>query len=215
MEVPEYPSNSIKNRNVGVEQPGTEKMVTDISNVKPESVATGKTSLKKLPLSKRFVKTFLAEDITDVKNYIVQDVLIPSIIDGMYDVATSALGALFYGSGSKVGPPHKRKGGGKVPYNSLYSGKYPGTKTTPANRSDNEYVSFESRVDAEQCLYEMRKTIKDYGAVTVAFYKEAGNVSSVFTDNKYGWGPGDLDSVPIRRVGKEYMLELPDPTELD
>ncbi len=83
MEVPEYPSNSIKNRNVGIEQPGTEKMVTDISNVKPESVATGKTSLKKLPLSKRFVRTFLAEDIVDVKNYIVQDVLIPSIIDGM------------------------------------------------------------------------------------------------------------------------------------
>ena len=109
---------------------------------------------------------------------------------------------------------HKRSK--DIPYNSLYSGKaVHGTRSTPSNHSNDEYVSFESRQDAERCLYEMRKALKDYDNVTVAFYKESGGVSTVFTDCKYGWGPGDLDNVPIRRVGKEFMLELPDPVELD
>ena len=84
----------------------------DFSNYKPNSnkskredlnvqkVVTDKVKVKEKSLIKKFTDTFIAEDMNKVKNYIVQDVLIPAIKKAIDDIVANGIHMILYpGSG--------------------------------------------------------------------------------------------------------------------
>ena len=62
-------------------------------------------------------------------------------------------------------------------------------------------------------MYDILENPKYGKVVRVADYFDLADAPGKYTDNKYGWA--DLRGSYVRRVGKEYVIELPRPIPLD
>ena len=78
-------SNSHKSREIAKD----EKVIKPVTH--------GQTVIKKDTVSKKFADVFLAENISNVKNYIIFDVLVPAINDTIVNMLTSGVSMLFKG----------------------------------------------------------------------------------------------------------------------
>ena len=192
---------------------------------KPKAELSGSVTTKKKSLLKRFLYTFLKDGASDkeIKTYLLEDVLVPAVLENIADAINVAIEMKFFGSAKR-----RNRGasgnGSRVNYGSFYNG---GTKNSRQERLSNsakerslsgnepldDYI-FESRSDAEIVLVEMRELLDQYQQVTVADYldilrdKGISVQRSVHTDNKFGWV--DLSEVePMRARGGGYFLDLP------
>lgn len=78
-------------------------------------------------------------------------------------------------------------------------------------------IVFESREKAEKLKQYMQEMIALYGVISVAdAYEEAcsiGNTVGICTDGEHGWT--DVTKAGPIRVREGYILELPEPIEID
>ena len=81
------PDNSHKSRNEKKELP---------EGKRAEKVVHGKVKTKKNDMRK-FTDIFIAEDAANVKNYILMDVIVPSLKKAIYDLIVGALDMSLYG----------------------------------------------------------------------------------------------------------------------
>lgn len=189
-----YPGNSNKEKEQKPEKKTLEK-VTD-----------GKVIKRKKSLGKRFLETFISEDIHDVKQYLIEDVLIPSakemILDGMEMMLL----------GRTTRNRSKNNYGKVTNYNSISKGDRRDRNRNQARMSFDD-VYFESRAEAEEVLSRMVDTIEEYQVVTVADMYDLAGVTSSFTDHKWGWS--NLASASVSRVREGYILNLPKASYID
>lgn len=209
VEMPEsslnYPGNSNQ---------GKRDKEAALAKPKPKKVVQGKVIVKKPSFGRKFADVFFGEEVVDVKGYILQDVLVPSIKDMISDIISGGIDMLLFGE-------HRYRNGRSRPnssytsYGSYYNG---GRQTQSKPRSGGGYtgsryyvkdIIFESRGEAENVLGEMLDIIKDYGMVSVNELYEIAEVREPgqFTDASWGWF--DLGSSNVRRVREGYMLVLP------
>lgn len=83
----EYPSNSNRAKNDKPAAP--EKKV--------EAVVSGGAKTRKKSEAKKLADTFISEDASNVKNYILGDVLIPAIKKAVCDIVTNGIEMILYG----------------------------------------------------------------------------------------------------------------------
>ena len=62
---------------------------------KVEKVVTGKVKTKKKSEVSKFADVFISEDAANVKSYIIFDVLVPTIVDTIRDIAIGSLDMIF------------------------------------------------------------------------------------------------------------------------
>ena len=67
--------------------------------VKKDPVVSGKVKKKDKPVHKKLSEAVLAEDVKDVKTYLVWDVLIPALKDTVSDLVKRGIDAMLYGNG--------------------------------------------------------------------------------------------------------------------
>lgn len=217
MDIEKLPSNSHKSYNSLQEANDAKKQ--DKVREPLQKVTTGKVTLKKPSLGKRFANLFLAEDVGNVREYIVHDVLIPTIKNGIFDMFQNGLEMLFYG---RVRGRSNKSGGTFVSYNS-YSSYSGGSKRDdrPASRSERSIysyndVEFQARDEAQNVLDMMGDQLERYGRVSVAdFYDLAGITRDGMThynEDYYGWT--DLGRAYIARSRGGYIINLPRCEEL-
>lgn len=194
----EYKANSHR---VKEEQKSKEVVKKDI-----QPVAKAKT--KKKSEVKKFADVFIAEDITSVKDYIVNDVLIPAAKKAISDIITNGIDMILYGEAK--GRDRRRDGGSRVSYTKYYERDrdrdYDRTRT---RRSVYDYddIILDTRGEAEDVLNRMDDLIDAYGMVSVADLYDLVGVSGNYTDNKYGWT--NLRNAEVRRTRDGYLLKLP------
>ena len=177
--------------------------ITNAKNVK--QVAQGRS--KKRSLGRRFADIFLDDDIESVKEYIVFDVVIPTIKDGVLDM----LSMLFYGRPRGRGG---KSGATYISYNSMSSKSHREKSSGRRRVSNYQDIILESRSEAEDVLDVMREILDKYKEVSVADLYDACGITGVgYTDNQFGWD--DLHGVNIRRCHEGYLLDLPRPIPLD
>lgn len=204
--------------------------MANIDNFKPNSYASKskssdekKKEIEKLKitapvpkeksLGKKVVKTFLSEDISDVKSYVVWDVVMPGIKDFIWDVLSSTVDSLFGRTSSK-------KGSGSY-YTESWR-RYNKVKSNPDIREDRidhadktdisawEDIDFDNRGQADYVLDMMKELIKKYDNVSVLEYCGLANREGKWTWDKYGWT--NLDDALIKRTwGGRYEIRLPRP----
>lgn len=175
-----------------------------------QKVITGGIKSKEQPIAKKMAKSFLADDISNVKSYILLDVLIPTIKEAISQIIKNGSDMLIFGDVKPVGG---KKGG--YNYNGISSGKS-SIMSSPhrtANRRamhDFREVTFETRSDAMEVLSQLNELIENYGSATVEdFYIFIGEGKTAkYTDRKWGWT--NLEGRNIERVlGGGYMIDLP------
>lgn len=187
----------------------------DVSEKKVSKVVTSTVTRKKKTLGRRFVDTFFkdGESITDIRSYLIEEVLVPAIKENIADMINGAIGMLFFGEARRR-PANRSQGPTRVNYGGYFNGggNDRRERMAPSTRNRNERASLddfliESRAEAEQVLDDMLELLDTYGQVTVADYLDMLGISSEFTDNKYGWT--NLNGMRVAHTRGGYRIELP------
>ena len=201
---------------IGDYKPNSYKSKTEATEVpqkKEEKVVTGPVKTKKKSSVLKLTDVFISEDISNVKNYIVMDVLVPAIKKAVSDIVTNGIDMILYG-GTK--PGNKSSGSSYVSYN-RFSDRNDPTHNYTNNRTRTGYsyddVLIDSRGEAEEVLERMGELIDTYGVVTVADMYDLVGITCNYTDNKYGWT--NIRNASIERVRDGYMLKMPKALPID
>lgn len=190
--------NSYKSKTEG-EQTTQEKRV--------EKVISGKATTKKKKDIHKLADVFISEDVSNVKNYILMDVLVPAIKKAVSDIVRDGIDMILYGS------PGRSKSGNStyVSYDKQYSSRRDSRSYEPSRartRYSFDEVILETRGEAEEVLTRMDELIETYDMVTVADMYDLVGISCDFTDNNYGWTNIRNAKVVRTRDGR-YMIEMP------
>lgn len=206
MSEPVYAPNSHKYKE---EQKNTTTEEKRIRKVVKSPAKTKKNEMRKI------ADIFISEDVSNVKNYIFMDVLVPAIKKAVYDIVTNGIDMFLYGGSGKV---KNSSSGSRVSYRNYYDQKNSGVvRNHETNRvhSGFEYedVVFPSRGDAENAKQQMQDIVARYGIVTVNDLYEMAMLSAPYTSQKYGWM--DISNVSVERVRDGYVLKLPRAVPID
>lgn len=194
MEIPEYKSNSHKSKEQNTEVVEREKI---------EKVVSGTVKTKKKSGLRKFFSNIVAEEGADLKNYIVKDIVIPSVKKAISDT----IDMMLYGDSRRS----SRANASKISYRSYYDRSYddPRSRNDSFARSGYSFddIILESRGDAEQVISQMEDLIDTYGMVSVADLYDLIGISCDYTANKYGWT--NVRNAEVVRTRDGYMLKMP------
>lgn len=185
---------------------------TPADRKKLEKVVTGTVKTKKKGEIRKFTDVFVSEDISNVKNYIFMDVLVPAVKKAISDIVTSGIDMILYG-GTGGGSRSSRVD--RISYTDYSKRSSARPVDNYRSRSGYSYddIILESRGEAEEVLTRMDELVEQYGVVSVADLYDLVGKSCEYTDNKYGW-TNIRNAEPIR-VRDGYMLKLPKALPID
>lgn len=175
---------------------------------KIEKVVNGNVKSKKKSEIRKFADVFISEDVTNVKSYILMDVLIPAMKKAVSDVVTNGIDMILYG---ETGRNRKNSGrASKVSYRDYYK-RDDDRRSSERSRIQTGYdyddIVLDNRGEAEDVLSRMDELIDTYGIVSVADLYDLVGISGNYTDNKYGWT--DIRSARVVPVRDGYLIKLP------
>lgn len=194
------PDNSHRSRN--------EKQAM-IEGKRVEKVVHGKVKTKKNN-ARKLTNIFITEDAANVKNYVLFDVIVPSIKKALYDLVVGALDMTLFG-GRGGGSNDKRSISDKISYKDYNSiskrneRSYGNTVTTSGYSYDD--IVLETRGEAESVLSRMDEIIDEYDSVRVADLYDLVGITGDYTDNKYGWT--NIRNARVVRTRDGYKIEMP------
>lgn len=174
---------------------------------KVEAVVSGNVTVKKKSALSKIRDMFIAEDANKVGNYILVDVLVPSIKRAIVDIIKSSADMIFGTTGSTKSTQTTKYSYGGIPYVNYSSSAKKPEPTVARSQYEIGDIVFEQRSDAEEVLSKLDELISVYGQASVADLCELVNAPYEFVANKYGW-KNLHDAVPIR-TSDGYSLRLP------
>lgn len=198
----EYKSNSYKSK--------AERQQGESGSKKVQGVIVGPANRKKRSDVKKFINAFVQEDITDIKAYILMDVLVPAVKKVLSDTVDTIL----YGESNRS---HRNSNSSRINYRGCYE-RENDRRDRPVNRNRNSFdyddIIFNSRGDAEAVLDAMNDIIGQYGIVSVADLYDLANLDHPpYTMNNYGWS--NIAGARADRVRDGYILRLPKAIPID
>ena len=196
-----YKPNSHAYKNGQVSAPAEKKV---------EKVVSGKVKTKKNEVRK-ITDIFIAEDVSNIKNYVFMDVLVPAFKKAVSDIVKDSIDMLFYGETRRSSNGSgARRSGSYVSYSSISdprdSGSYR-SRERAVRGFDYDDILFESRGQADLVLEHMNNIIDEYGEVSVADLYDLCDLTAPYTANNYGWRR--LGNAEIQRVRDGYIIRLP------
>lgn len=198
---------------------------------KPEAVVNSNSvSFKKQSAWKRAKHRIFEKEGKDLKNYVINDVLIPSIKETISNVVSNGIDILLYGEARHIasrrssifGNSGGSRYGNYVTYNSISNprttntGVRSGISSSAALRESLalDDILFETRVQANDVLSRMSDILSSdrNHIVTVADLYNLCGLVAPFTYNNYGWD--DLSTAGVTLTKDGYLLNLPTPYEV-
>ena len=202
-----YPSNSHKHQR---EEQLKQQSAPIVEEKRVQKVVSGPVKTKKKSEIRKFADVFIAEDVSKVKKYVFEEVLIPSAKKLFSEMVTNTVDMLLYGETGRS--KSNSTPGSRVSYGSYYNDKKYDRRPTYSTYSYDDVV-IPDRAEAEAVVREMRNTLARYGLVRVSDLYDFVGITGSYTDNNYGWM--NLDDISIIRVRDGYMLKLPKATPID
>lgn len=199
----------------------------DPKKTKPQ--LKGGVSKKELSFGEKVKRSFVKEDLRDIGDYIVFDVIIPGIQQGLYTAVVGTAAQIFhmpmpripfgnnvgvgYGGTSQRLTPHERQ---YRDYTSIQSNR-PTTQSTLTPRYNTRFYAtdypFTYKEDADSVLEQLIDICDTYGWVSVAnFFEFAdpdGTITGTnpYTNNHFGWS--NVDGATVKFDGSGYVITLP------
>jgi hypothetical protein len=182
---------------------------------KLEKVVRGTARTKKKTELSKFASAFVPQNTSNVKEYILWDVVFPTIKDTVWEIFSNGVHMLLYGEanrGKKNGIP-----GSRINYNGISSGNSRGTDRFAETRTANKYsyddVYVDTKGEAEEVLSQLDDLIEAYGKASVLDLYDLVGITGDHTDCKYGWK--DLATAGVIRTRDGYKFKLPKVSPLD
>lgn len=181
----------------------------ETSERRVEKVISGTAKTKKNEVRK-FRDVFISEDISNVKSYILMDVLVPAIKNAIVDIVTDGVNMIFgTGSGRK-----KTSGANYVSYRDYSRESRRDDSRASTGRFNYDDILFPSRGEADAVLEQMDAIIEEYGYVTVADMYDMADLAAPYTGNRYGWTSVRRAEI-VRVRGGDYVIKLPKAMPID
>lgn len=174
-----------------------------------EKVTTGKVMTKKKSEASKIASRLIStEDVSNIKSYLIDDVIIPTIKNTIWDAFTNTLDMVLFGG---TGRSRKKTTAEKISYRNYYDRRDDRRYSdAPRSRSNTLFddILFESRGEAERVLDRMEEVIDSYKMVSVSDMYDLAGLDAPYTGQKYGWT--NLRNAEIVRVRDGYyMIKLP------
>lgn len=182
------------NSKVGDAQKG--KVVTKVVN--------GVARTKKKTKFREFLDMFIANDVGDVKSYILAEVIVPAIKKTIEEAVHTILN----------GKDTRRSSPGRASY--IRYDTMSKSDNRPRTRSGYDYgeVIVDTRDEAKAVLDRMDELIATYQTASVADLYDLAGLQCNHTDNKYGWTDvRDAQIIPMRDGG--FLIKMPRAFPLD
>lgn len=199
-----------------------DKEKSDRPEKKIEKVVTSDVVVQKKSLGRKFRDLFVEADFRSVFRYVFGEVLLPAARNTIVDASTKGIERMIYGDqairrrnyGGGMGPrvtynnPINR-GGYREPERVRYSPS--GSAPRASTRAREDFI-LASREEADLVLERMSDIIDQFEAVSVADLNELVGFPTTPIDNKWGWSY--LGDVQVRQIREGYLIDLPQPEEL-
>lgn len=142
---------------------------------------------------------------------VLDEVIIPTLIDGLRDVIYTATDYILYGGGQRSS---RSKRNGYTSYSKKSSQKQRSVRRTPPS-SASYYFTYDERAQADKDLDMMRDVVEQREFVTVMdMFTIAKRPTSNYTYNDWGWY--DLRSAMVRRTSDgRFYIDLPKPVAIE
>ena len=205
----DYPSNSHKNKD---EEQKEDKDLERITKSDPIR--------RKQPLGKRFMETFFQGSLTQSRDYVFQEVLLPAAKDLLFDSIRGGASQVIFGT--TTGPrgdarSTRGKQGSHVAYNRVKPVGNRNSERDISHRSrarhDFDEIIFSDRIEAEGILDKMFLLMERYEYVKLSEFYELAGVTAQHTDERWGWT--DLRGSQVARIRNGYLLDLPRPEPIN
>lgn len=167
--------------------------------------------VEKLDIQK-VASAFLAEDLSTVKERIINDYAIPMLKNGIWSIFSSALSLMIFGEDRSRSQSSNYVRGSSNSYDRYYANP---NRSQPVNQRvipNWQNLTSDSRADMEGILDQMWEAIREYGQVSIGDLYDLAGMTCNFTDNKYGWK--DLTGAYIKNVPGGYSIVFPKPVPL-
>lgn len=196
----EYKPNSHKSK---------EEQRESVPDKKVEKIIAGTVKSKKKNDIQKFADVFISEDVTNVKSYILLDVLVPAIKKAISDIVTNGIDMILYGESNRT---KSNSPASKVSYRNYYDRgndkkDYGSSNSRTKTGYNYDDIILDNRGEAEDVLSRIDELISTYGVVSVADLYDLVGVTGNYTDNKYGWT--DIRSAQVVRIRDGYLIKLP------
>jgi hypothetical protein len=209
----DFPPNSAKARRpADGPQPGERPRVERVVSAEPRR--------RKRGLGRQVKETFIGGTARGAVEYVVTDVVVPTVKELMFEAFQSGMQKLIFGESRirRGGAPTSYANVGRVNYQGMSTSTKPptsGAAVSPQSRARGTFdeIIIASRIEAEEVLERMFDILSRYEVVLVADLYELTGIQTSHTDHRWGWNSlRGAKVVPIR--GKGYLLDLPEPTQL-
>lgn len=181
-----------------------QKNTSDIEKKRVDKVVSGKVKTRKKSEIRKFTDVFLAEDVANVKEYIIDDVVIPLVKKTVCDLFRDIPEMIFYG---KRGSGRGSSRADRVSFTDYSRRDYRRGESRSRSGLDYDDLVFETRGEAERVLDAMDELIGSYGMVRVADMYDLAGETSPYTANDYGWL--NIRNAEIVRVREGYIIRMP------
>lgn len=189
---------------------------------KSEKVITGTAKTKKKNEIRKFADVFISEDMTSIKTFIIEDVVVPAVkntvsdtVKGIFDIIRNSIDVALFGN---AGAPRKSSGS-KVSYTSYYErerDRRPVGETRNRAQFDFDDIIYVSRGDAQLVLDQMDDMADRYdGVVRVSDMYEFSGLVAPYTANRYGWTKNVVRNAAVVRGREGYVIKLSPPFPID
>ncbi len=173
---------------------------------------------KKKGVGNRVKNALTADSSSDVKGYVIFDVVLPYLKDTLYDAVSGALKMVLFGGEPKSSRRTRRRDGTRSywEYNNIYADR----DDRDMRRRDRDYVRynkranmdftdfvFDSRKDAEEVLGSLSDLVIDEGCASVGDLYDLVGEDYGYNDDNFGWT--DLSRAYISSTRDGYIINLP------
>lgn len=184
---------------------------TTAAEKKISKVVKGNVKIKKKSEARKFADIFLPEDISNVKSFIFQDVLIPALKKVISDTVDTFL----YGGSRRGGSTSNAS---KVSYSSYYGGdRFDRRDDRPPFDTRRGFdlgdIILDTRQEANDVLNRMEELIDSYKQVTVGDLYDLLGKSCDYTANNYGWT--SVRAAEVIRTRDGYLIKFPRPMAIN
>lgn len=186
-----------------------------------ERVVSGDVDRRRRGLGRKFKETFIAGSLHGARDYVVNDVVVPTLKEMVYAMFQGGLQKLIFGDSRirRDSPPPSYGDVNRPRIN--YSTQSSMTRSAPTRmvsreskaRGSFDDIIISSRVEAQDVMDRMYDILSRYEMVLVADLYELTGVQTSHADHRWGWT--HLRGAKVARLGDgRYLLDLPEPEPL-
>ena len=197
----DMPSNSYAKRNE-----------TDEDQKKITPVVSG-AKIRKQGFLKRLGNAVVEDTVENAKQKAFGEIIVPGFKTLIFDTFTEMLSIMLFSEGSNGGyrprSGSSNRRGERTSYRDYYDkkdrrGSRRDSRDIPMDPDD---IIVDTRAEAHMVLDEMDHIIQKYGQASIADFYDLCQVTSEWTDNRYGWT--SLRNASIKPVRDGFMLVMP------